>query len=128
MAASLRLELAQYRELQVFAQLGSDLDKSTQTRLIQGARHIDTLKQKQYAPITLEEQVVTFFVAKNRYLHDIAFYDVARFNQGFLAYLREHASKVHEDIRTTREYSDESDAALRRAADAYKEGFKPSNP
>jgi len=127
MAASLRIELAQYRELQVFSQLGSDLDKSTQNRLTQGARLMDTLKQKQYTPMTLEEQVATLFVAKNRYLHDVAFYDVARFNQGFIAYLQENNPQVLETIRDTRDYSDDTDASLRAAADAYKEGFKPSN-
>ena len=126
-AASLRIELAQYRELQVFSQLGSDLDKSTQNRLTQGARLMDTLKQKQYAPMTLEEQVATLFAAKNRYLHDVAFYDVARFNQGFIAYLREQVPQVLEDIKESRDYSDETDAALRLAADMYKEGFKPSS-
>ncbi len=127
-AASLRIELAQYRELQVFSQLGSDLDASTQARLDKGARLMDTLKQQQYAPMAMEDQVIVLYCAKNDYLDGVASYDVARFNSGLLDAVRENAPDVPEAIRSTGDFSDETEAKLRAAADGYKADFKPSTP
>lgn len=125
-AASMRIELAQYRELQVFSQLGSDLDPSTRDRLTQGARLMDALKQKQYAPIPMEEQVAMLFLAKNRYLTELEFFDITRFNQGFIQYLRKHSPEVLNTIRDTGEFTDENESMLRKLADEYKSSFKSS--
>jgi F-type H+-transporting ATPase subunit alpha len=126
-ASSLRIELAQYRELQVFSQLGSDLDEATQARLTQGARLMDTLKQKQYTPMSMEEQVVVLYCAKNRYLFDISFYDVARFNSGLLDYVWEKGSELFQTIRDTKDFSPETEEKLGALADEYKKEFKPSS-
>ena len=126
-AASLRIELAQYRELQVFAQLGSDLDATTQARLNKGARLMDTLKQPQYHPWAMEEQVVILYCAKSGYLAGLQFYDVPRFNNGLLSYVREHAPEVLLSIRDTKDFAPSTEEKLREAADAYKSDFKLSS-
>ena len=126
-AASLRIELAQYRELQVFSQLGSDLDATTKERLNHGSKLMDTLKQRQYAPLPMEEQVVVLYCAKHGYLTELPFYDVPRFNQGLVTYLKENNKKILDDIRTSKVFSPETEAALKAAADKYKETFTHSS-
>jgi F-type H+-transporting ATPase subunit alpha len=123
-AASLRIQLAQYRELQVFSQLGSDLDASTQARLNHGARLMDTLKQRQYAPIPMEEMVVTLYCAKNGYLSDVSYYDVERWNKGLIAYVKENAAGILKEIRVTNEFSKDTEENLKKAAAAYKDMLK----
>ncbi len=125
-SASLRIELAQYRELQVFAQLGSDLDPVTKMRLDKGARLMDTLKQQQYSPLAMEEQVVILFCAKNDALEEVQFFDVSRFNAGLLAYVKEKAPDILEDIRKSGDFSQETEKKLREVMEIYKKDFKPS--
>ncbi|MCL1834714.1 MAG: F0F1 ATP synthase subunit alpha [Oscillospiraceae bacterium] len=125
-AASLRIELAQYRELQVFSQLGSDLDESTRARLNHGSKLMDTLKQRQYNPLPMEEQVVILYCAKHGYLADLPFYDVARFNQGLVAHVRSSAPEILEDIVKTHDFTAETEERLKAAAGAYKDSFKHS--
>jgi F-type H+-transporting ATPase subunit alpha len=125
-AASLRIELAQYRELQVFSQLGSDLDASTRSRLNYGSKLMDTLKQRQYVPMPMEEQVVVLYCAKHDYLTELPFYDVARFNQGLVAHIRDNAPAILDDIRDTKVFSPEIEERLKASADKYKETFTHS--
>ena len=125
-AGSLRIDLAQYRELQVFSQLGSDLDESTQARLNQGAKLMDTLKQKQYAPVPMEEQVIVLFSAKHGYLLNIPHYDVDRFNQGLVTFVKEQYPGLLNDIRETKDFSPENEALLKEAAGSYLGAFKTS--
>ncbi|MDR0859123.1 MAG: F0F1 ATP synthase subunit alpha [Oscillospiraceae bacterium] len=126
-AASLRVELAQYRELQVFSQLGSDLDANTQSRLTKGARLMDVLKQPQYSPMTLEEQVVLLYSAKNSYLMNIPFFDVARFNRTLLTLISEKHAEIFDAIRETNDFSDETEAKLKAVLEAFTADFKPSS-
>ena len=88
-AGTLRLDLAQYRELAAFAQFGSDLDKSTQAQLTRGARLVEILKQPQYEPLAVERQVAIIFAGTNGYLDDVALRRRAR--------LRDRAVQVHRD-------------------------------
>jgi F-type H+-transporting ATPase subunit alpha len=125
-SASLRVELAQYRELQVFSQLGSDLDASTQARLNHGARLMDALKQAQYSPIEMSEQVVLLWTAKNGYLDNLPFFDVSRFNTALLHHIREDAPEIVRTIRETKDLSDETLAKLKAIVDEYAADFKPS--
>ena len=127
-ASSLRIDLAQYRELQVFAQLGSDLDATTRERLAAGARLMDTLKQPQHAPLAMEDQVIVLYCAKSGYLKGVAFYDVRRFNDGLLAEVKEKASAIRQAIRDTGDFTEETERRLRQLADAYKQHFKASTP
>jgi F-type H+-transporting ATPase subunit alpha len=126
-AGSLRLELAQYRELQIFSQFGSDLDTSTRERLNHGEKLMTTLNQNLHSPILTEEQVIILLNAKERFLDDIPHFDVSRYNSGLIALFREKASELLSDIHETRQLSIESEAkALELCAD-YSKKFKPSS-
>ena len=125
-AASLRIELAQYRELQVFSQLGSDLDASTRTRLSHGSQLMETLKQRQYNPMPLEEQIIVLYCAKHGYLSELPFYDVARFNQGLVTYVKSNAPEILDEIRNSNDFSGETEQKLQKAANDYKDSFKHS--
>src|SRR5512139_339990 len=97
-AGSLRLDLAQYRELASFAQFGSDLDKSTQAQLTRGARLVEILKQSQYAPLPVERQVAIIFAGTNGYLDTIAVADIRAFESELYSYLESRAPQVLKDI------------------------------
>ena len=127
-AASLRIELAQYRELQVFSQLGSDLDASTRSRLNHGEKLMETIKQRQYSPVPMEEQVVIFYAAKQGYIADVPLYDVDRFHHEFVAYIKENDPSILDDIRSTGDFSQQTEEKLRSTADTYRSNFKISKP
>lgn len=123
-AGKLRLELAQYRELAAFAQFGSDLDKETQERLAQGERMVEILKQPQYKPVPVEEQVMIIFAVINQYLADVPLEKVADFEAGFLRFMRDQHPQVGQSIRQTGDLSNETETQLRSALEAFKEQFK----
>ncbi len=122
-AGSIKLELAQYREMEAFAQFASDLDAATQRLLARGARLTELLKQPQYAPMPVEEQVVSLFLGVRGYLDSVALSDVGRFERGALAEVREKHSKILEAIRTEGAISAETETALKAALEAYKRAF-----
>ena len=126
--SSLRIELAQYRELQVFSQLGSDLDASTRARLNHGEKLMETIKQRQYSPVPMEEQVVVFYIAKQGYISDIPAYDVDRFHRNFITYVKEKDQGILSDIRDSGDFSQETEGRLRVLADEYQSNFKTSRP
>jgi F-type H+-transporting ATPase subunit alpha len=122
-AGTIKGELAQYREMAAFAQFGSDLDPATQRLLNRGARLTELLKQPQFSPLRVEEQVAVIFAGVNGYLDKLPVNRVGEFEQGFLAVLRtDHASLLGE-IRDKRELTDDSRAKLRGAADAFAKVF-----
>ena len=121
--SSMRIELARYRELQVFSQLGSDLDASTRSRLNHGEKLMETIKQRQYVPVPMEEQVVIFYGAKHGYITDIPTYDVARFNSGFVSFVKEKDPSILDDIRDTRDFSQQAEERLKALAEQYKGAF-----
>ena len=123
-AGRLRLELAQYRELAAFAQFGSDLDKATLAQLKRGERLVEVLKQKQYAPLPVEKQVVIIFSAVNGFLDDIAVNTLGRYEQELYVYLEEVDPKLFEEIRTKKELSKELEARLKERIGAFTEDFK----
>ena len=123
-AGRLRLELAQYRELAAFAQFGSDLDKATLAQLKRGERLVEVLKQKQYAPLPVEKQVVMIFSAVNGFLDDLAVNTLGRYEQELHAYLEERDPKLFEEIRTKKELSKELEARLKERIGAFTEDFK----
>ena len=124
-AGTLRLELAQYRELAAFAQFGSDLDKATQAQLARGARLVEILKQPQYRPIPVEKQVALIFAGTNKYLDDVEPKDCARFEKELYQYLDAGASELLTKIRTKKVLDDEVKAALHKAIAEFKEQFVP---
>src|SRR5690554_455662 len=98
-AGRLRLELSQYRELAAFAQFGSDLDRATQARLTRGERMVETLKQGQYQPMVVENQVAAIFAAVNGYLDDLPAERVREFEEGYLSYLRNEQPDILDTLR-----------------------------
>ena len=122
-AGTLRLDLAQYRELEAFAKFGSDLDKATLTQLTRGERMVEILKQNQYVPMAVEKQVAIIFATSNGYLDDIAAGEVDEFESGLFDYLDANASDQLKAIRDEGDISDENSDALDKAISNYKNSF-----
>ncbi|TLY31004.1 MAG: F0F1 ATP synthase subunit alpha [Ignavibacteria bacterium] len=123
-AGRLRLDLAQYRELEAFAKFGSDLDKSTQAQLRRGSRLVELLKQGQYVPMPVEHQVVSLFVGTNGYLDEIPLEHVQRFEREFLDLMELKHRELLEEIIVKKDLSDELQKKLHAAVKAFLEGFK----
>src|SRR6187399_2481188 len=122
-AGSLRLDLAQYRELAAFAQFGSDLDKSTQAQLTRGARLVEILKQGQYAPLPVEKQVAIIFAGTNGYLDNIALGDLRTFEAELYTYLETMAPGVLRGIAEKKQLHDELKAAIEAALKDFGQQF-----
>jgi F-type H+/Na+-transporting ATPase subunit alpha len=122
-AGTIKLELAQYREMAAFAQFASDLDASTQRLLNRGARLTELLKQPQFQPLPVEEQVVSIYAGVRGYLDKIATGDVTRFERGLLAQVRERHGDILGRIRDERQLTPEIEAKLKDAIDAYTRTF-----
>jgi F-type H+-transporting ATPase subunit alpha len=122
-AGTLRLDLAQFRELESFATFGSELDKVSQAQLDRGYRLTEILKQPLHAPVPVEEQVVAIYSGSNGFLDDIPVAAVRRFEQELVAFLRGHPSGVLEQIREKGTLPDEE--VLNKAISDFKEGFDP---
>ena len=112
-AGSIKLELAQYREMEAFAQFASDLDASTQQLLARGARLIEVLKQPQFSPYSMEEQVVSLFSGVNGFLDEVKIQDVVRFEQMLLDNIREKGIDILSAIRTEEAISEETEKKLK---------------
>ncbi|WP_116089521.1 F0F1 ATP synthase subunit alpha [Sphingomonas crusticola] len=122
-AGSIKLELAQYREMAAFAQFGSDLDASTQKLLNRGARLTELLKQPQFQPLPFEEQVASIFAGTNGYIDTIPVTDVVRYEAGLLADLRANHADVLGAIRDSKDLSDDTKAKLKGALDQFAKTF-----
>ncbi|MEX0298309.1 MAG: F0F1 ATP synthase subunit alpha [Kordiimonas sp.] len=122
-AGSIKLELAQYREMEAFAQFGSDLDAATQQLLNRGARLTELLKQGQYSPLPVEEQVVSIFAGVKGYLDGVDTTDVTRFEEQFLAEVRAKHADVLGTIRTEKKLSDDTTSKLKSILDAFAKSF-----
>ncbi len=122
-AGTLRGDLAQYRELAAFSQFGSDMDKATRDTLDHGARMMELLKQDQYSPLQVEEEVAVLYVGVHGMLKDIPVADVTRFGNGFVDYLRTQRQDVLNDIATKKKLDDECEALITSALEEYKKIF-----
>ena len=122
-SGSIKLELAQYREMEAFAQFGSDLDASTQKLLNRGARLTQLLKQPQFQPMPFEEQTASIFAGTNGYLDNVATGDVSRYEQAMLAYLRSDHPQVLKAIRDSKDLGDDAKKGLVEALDAFAKIF-----
>ncbi|OKL37584.1 F0F1 ATP synthase subunit alpha [Domibacillus mangrovi] len=123
-AGTLRLDLAAYRELEAFAQFGSDLDPITQAKLNRGARTVEVLKQDLNKPLKVERQVVILYALTRGYLDDIAVSDITRFEDELLNWLDKNHTNVYDHIRTTKELP--SDDELKSAISEFKKSFVKS--
>ncbi|MFA5140164.1 MAG: F0F1 ATP synthase subunit alpha [Elusimicrobiota bacterium] len=123
-AGKLRLDLAQYNELAAFAQFGSDLDKSSQQQLARGERMVELLKQDQYMPMPVDQQIVVVYAGTTGVLDDIPAAAVGRFEREFLALLREKHADLLAGIARNKELDRDLEARLKEAITAFKEGFQ----
>ncbi|HEU4588592.1 MAG TPA: F0F1 ATP synthase subunit alpha, partial [Gemmatimonadales bacterium] len=126
-AGPLRLSLAQYRELEAFAQFGSDLDAATQRQLARGARLVEILKQPQYQPVPVEKQVAIIYAVTNGYIDDVPVPQVRKWENDFLHYLEARHPQVLEGIRTKKALDDELTNGLKAAITAFKPLFAPGD-
>ena len=122
-AGSIKLELAQYRELEAFSQFASDLDAATQRQLARGARLTELLKQDQYAPLSMEEQVVSIFAGVNGYLDGIETRDVTRFEAQYLDAIRDRGADILAAVREEGVVSDGTEAKLKAFLDEFVKTF-----
>jgi F-type H+/Na+-transporting ATPase subunit alpha len=122
-AGKIKLELAQYREMAAFAQFASDLDASTQKLLARGARLTELLKQAQYSPMPVEEQVVSIFAGVNGYLDGIEVKNVGKFEAQFMSAIKAKHADILDAVRTDREIKPETDKKLRGVLEAFAKTF-----
>lgn len=122
-SSKIKLELAQYRELQSFSQFGSDVDKDTKQRLEHGERLMEILKQRQYNPIKIEHQVLIIFCATNNYLSDIPIADIHSFEFGLYEFFDTHYCEIVKEIKSTGVISNELETKLHDAIEEYKKLF-----
>ncbi|MBI2844692.1 MAG: F0F1 ATP synthase subunit alpha [Armatimonadetes bacterium] len=122
-AGQLKLDLARYWELQAFAQFATDLDKVTQAQLNRGSKIVEVLKQPQYQPMPVEDQVMIIYVAANGYLDDVPTEEIKDFERGFYEFMCEKYAIVGHKIASTGDFDDETKATLDRAAGEYKAQF-----
>ena len=119
-AGRLRLDLAQYREMEAFARFGTDLDEMTLKQLARGRRLVEILKQLQYVPMLVSEQVVVLFAGVNGYLDDIELGDIKKFETKFLEYMKGEHKSVLEKIELEKQISDELKEELTKLVEAFK--------
>src|SRR5512133_2832423 len=122
-AGSIKLELAQYREMAAFAQFGSDLDASTQRLLARGARLTELLKQPQYAPMPVEDQVASIYAGTQGFLDSVQVRDVVRYEAAMLSFLRSHKPEILKAIRDTKALDDDTAKALKGALTDFGKQF-----
>jgi F-type H+-transporting ATPase subunit alpha len=122
-AGSLRLDLSQYRELEAFAAFASDLDETSKAQLERGARLVELLKQPQYSPMSVEDQVVAIFLGTKGHLDSVPVADVSRFESEFIEHLKASNSPVLGEIHTSQKLSEETAATLERVVADFKKGF-----
>lgn len=122
-AGPMRMYLAQYRELAVFAQFGSDLDKTTRDTLAQGDRLVETLKQQQYSPMQVEEQVIVLYAATNKYLMGIDVKEVRKFNSGVLRFFKDRYPQVEKALVETGELNVETEELIKKGIEEFTSDF-----
>lgn len=122
-AGTLRLDLAQYREMEAFAQFGTELDKATVKQLERGRRLVELLKQEQYMPLDVSEQVVLIFAGVNGFLDDIAVSDIRRFEEEFLLFIKKEHAGILDELRTKKEIDDSLRGKITEVVKEFKKKF-----
>ena len=123
-AGSLRLDLSAFRELEAFAQLGTELDKATQLQLDRGYRMVEILKQPQFQPLHEADQVMIIWAGSEGFLDDVDVTDVQRFEQEFLAFMREQKSEIRDKLMKEAKMSPELVESLKGAVGQFKLQFR----
>ena len=125
-AGGLRLDLAAFRELEAFAQLGTELDPATQAQLDRGYRMVELLKQPQYAPMSVSEQVISIFAASNGFMDDVEVNNISDFEGKMLEFFRDRKADVLGNLADSGELTGEITDALKSAIEEFKKGYRPS--
>ena len=123
-AGQLRLDLAQYREMAAFAQFGSDLDTATQSQLARGERLVEILKQDQYKPYSMAEQVIAIFAGVRGLMDDVDIKNCKKFELGLIKFIQEKYSKIIESIESNKKIDDTTEKDLTDAVGEYKGLFR----
>jgi F-type H+-transporting ATPase subunit alpha len=123
-AGTLRLDLAQYRELEAFAAFGSDLDKATQQQLTRGARLVEILKQPQYEPLSMEKQVTILYAGTRGFLDKYPIDVLAKYEAGLYSFIEDRYSAIFTELAKKQEITDDLDKMMTEALEAYDEEFK----
>jgi F-type H+-transporting ATPase subunit alpha len=123
-AGSLRIDLAQFRELAAFAQFGSDLDKATLQQIERGKRMVELLKQGQYVPLPFEEQVIVIFAGVNGLLDDLPVESITKFEEEFLRYLRDNKEDLKKEVAEKKEISEDLKEKISQAVEEFKKTFQ----
>ena len=122
-AGMLRLDLAQYRELETFAKFGTELDKETKKQLARGERTVEVLKQGQYAPMDVEDQVLILFALTNGYLDDIEVKKLQRFEKEYLEFIHSNCADIMADLKKTKDIDEKLDQEIKNALERFKKSF-----
>ncbi len=120
-AGTLRLDLAQYREMAAFAQFGSELDQATQAQLSRGARMVELLKQEQYKPMPVADQVLSIFAGVNGFVDDVPVKDVREFEEGLLAHIKKHHPRVRDEVAAKKKIDEAFGGQLKQIMTDYKQ-------
>jgi F-type H+-transporting ATPase subunit alpha len=124
-AGTLKLDMAQFRELEAFAQFGSDLDKATQRQLERGYRLVEILKQPQYQPVPAEKEVMTLFAGAQGYLDEWSVEAVAEYEKQMLEFMESKYADLLKELKDENQISDELEGKLKKALDEFKSVFQP---
>ncbi|MEI6190844.1 MAG: F0F1 ATP synthase subunit alpha [bacterium] len=122
-AGTLKLDLAQFRELEAFSQFGSDLDENTKNQLERGKRAVEVLKQPQYAPVVIEDQVVVLYALTRGYMDNISISDISAFEDGLKEYAQKNAKIFYKEVRETKMWTDVGEAELKKVIQEFKDTF-----
>ena len=122
-AGTLKLDLAQFRELEAFSQFGSDLDESTKATIERGRRAVELLKQPQYSPVVVEHQVVALYALVKGYLDDIAVAKISEFETGLIEYAENNAKTFMKQVREKKMWEDDGEVELKKAIEDFKKMF-----
>jgi F-type H+-transporting ATPase subunit alpha len=123
-AGGLRLDLASFRELEAFAQLGTDLDAMTQSRLDRGYRMVELLKQTQYKPMSVYEQVVSIYAATRGHMDDVPVAKIADFETRLLEFMRDRKADVMNKLQETKDLTSEVEEGIKKAIAEFKRGYR----
>jgi len=123
-AGTLKLDLAQFRELEAFAQFGSDLDDATKKQIERGKRAVEVLKQAQYEPMAVEDQVVVLYALTRGHMDEVPTEEIKEFESRLIAYARTHAKKFYQDLKATKFWTDASEKELEKAIKEFKETWR----
>ena len=123
-AGTLKLDLAQYRELEAFSQFGSDLDNATKQQLERGKRAVEVLKQPQYAPMAVERQVAVLYALTKGYLDDVPVEKIKEFEEGLINYTENNTKKFYKEITETNMWTDAGEAELKKAIEEFKNNYQ----